>query len=124
MLGVLVADITTSISAVPVWLADALDADGHGESSVALDIIFREADQLLRDGNFPEVDRILRQAPVDGASLSVLTGLLSITLAASQHLPARCSFFEEVWRACVAKGRNPEKLLGGLRVWSRITFTR
>jgi len=114
------ADATTSIIAVPTWLVDALDADGRGESSAALDIIFRKMDQLLRDGNFPEVDRVVRCAPIEGTSLTVLLGLLSITLPASQHLPSRDSFFDQIWKACVARGRNAEKLLGGLRVWSRM----
>ena len=114
------ADITTSISAVPAWMADALDTDSRGESSLALDMIFRQVDQLLRDGKFPEVDRVLQAAPIEGTSLTVLLGLLSITLPASQYLPSRDSFFEQVWRACVNRGRNADKLLGGLRAWSRI----
>lgn len=105
------------------WFADAVEADRLKRKAAAVDILFEHTDGLLREGRFREVDHLLRLTPTEGPSLTFLIGLLSITLPASQHLPARQPLFDRVWQVCVARGRNADKLLGGLRQWSTIDGT-
>ena len=104
-------------SPFPDWFNRALEQDTAGDMSSSVDIIYDKTDHLLSEKEFGSVDRILRNAPINTASLTFLMGLLSITLPASAYLPSRESFFNRVWEECVARGRDAEKLLSGLRRW-------
>jgi len=100
---------------LPDWMRPVLKEDQRGQSDVALDEMFDRIDPMLSSGKYSEVDAILTAMPVEGPSLTLMMGLLSITRPAAQHLPSRQRFFDRVYRLCRAMRRDADSLLGGLR---------
>jgi hypothetical protein len=106
----------------PAWLPFALRIDKEGRRH-AITILFNRVDLLLSAERFEEVNALFERIPTEGTSIRFLMGVLSITLPASHRLSNRAAFFDRVWQACLAKGRDAENLLGGLREWSRMDGT-
>jgi hypothetical protein len=100
---------------LPSWMEAVLRLDENGQTGVALDELLSGINSPLAASEFEKVDRILAAMPVEGPSLSLMMGLLSITRPASTHLPSRALFFARVHRLCKAMRRDAESLLGGLR---------
>ena len=100
---------------LPDWMLVTLDLDRDDKSDAALDELFDRIDPLLTAGEFGKIDGIIAAMPVEGPSLTLMMGLLSITRPAGEHLPSRPRYFERVYRLCKAMRRDAELLLGGLR---------
>lgn len=100
---------------LPDWMRPVLKEDQRGQSDVALDEMFDHIDPMLSSGKYSEINAILAAMPVEGPSLTLMMGLLSITRPAAQYLPSRKRFFDRVYRLCKAMRRDAETLLGGLR---------
>jgi hypothetical protein len=107
----------------PGWLSFALRLDRKGQRDRSLDVLANRVDLLLSAKKFNEVDAMFEWVPTDAPSITFLMALLSLTLPATQRLPNRAAFYERVWQACVARNRNANELLGGLREWSRLDGT-
>lgn len=101
--------------ALPDWMQAVLKLDREDKSDAALDELFDRIDPMLAAGEFDKVDGILAAMPVEGPSLTLMIGLLSITRPAGDHLPLRPKYFDRVYRLCKAMRRDAELLLGGLR---------
>jgi hypothetical protein len=108
---------------LPAWFQEALAADAAGRHAAAIDRLYANIDGLLRNREFPAVDGVLRAVSPDEPSTTFLVALLSITLPASPHLNWRRQLFNSMWRRLERSGRNAEKLLGGLKQWSRMDGT-
>ena len=102
---------TTNVAAF-VEGANQLDASGH--SDAALDLLYAAIDKMFRNGAFPEVVAILRDAQVADLSMNILIGLLTTTLPVRRRLPARPEFFERVESILRKRGQLKEGLLAGL----------
>lgn len=100
---------------LPNWLKTAIDLDARDETMPAMDLLFDHVDRLLVASDLNEVNRIITLVPLEGPSLSFLMGVLTITLPAADRLPDRSKFFSRLHRLCKAMGRDPVKLLDGLR---------
>lgn len=100
---------------LPQWMHEVVRLDGEDHADAALEELFDQIDSLLSSGEFAKVDDIFPAMPVEGPSLTLMMGLLSITRPASEHLPSRNRYFERVYRLCKAMRRDAESLLGGLR---------
>lgn len=100
---------------LPEWMQIVLRLDEENQPDSALDELFRRIDALLSSREFQEVDDALAVMPVEGPSLTVMMGLLSITRPAAEHLSSRERFFNRVYRLCKAMRRDADSLLGGLR---------
>jgi hypothetical protein len=100
---------------LPDWMQAVRKLDENGQSDAALDEMFDHIDSMLSSQEFSDVDAILGAMPVEGPSLTLMMGLLSITRPAAQHLPSRRQYFDRVFRLCNAMRRDADSLLGGLR---------
>jgi hypothetical protein len=100
---------------LPDWMQWVLRLDRDDKSDGALDELFDRIDPMLSSREFDKVNDILAAMPVEGPSLTLMMGLLSITRPAGAHLPSRAPFFARVYRLCKAMRRDAESLLGGLR---------
>jgi hypothetical protein len=106
---------TPTRAIVPAWKQAILQMDENGKTALALDTLFAQIDSMLSAGEFDKVDDVVAAMPVEGPSLSLMLGLLSITRPAADRLPSRQRFFTRVYRLCQAMRRDAESLLGGLR---------
>lgn len=93
----------------------AQELEKAGLLSKAIDIIYREVDGRLRAGKFAECDALLSTLDPAALSIHIIFGLLSITLAASPKLKNRAKFFEAARREIESRGKDPVRLLDGLR---------
>jgi hypothetical protein len=89
-----------------------LEKDGKVDD--AIDIVFGWIDDLLLDGQFIEVDEILKSVDTVGVSTDTLLTLLTVTLAASHKLVHRRDFFRKVRRVLNDRKHNERGLLDGL----------
>lgn len=90
----------------------------YAESDVnkSLDYLFQHIDALYRIQDFQEVDRILYMIDLSKISITIMIGLLSITLLAHNKLALRQLVFEKV-KDIISKTESPERverLLSGL----------
>jgi hypothetical protein len=111
------------MNAIQKWLSFALRLDSKGQRDRSLDMLANRVDLLLSAKKFSEVDEMFDWVPTDTPSITFLMALLSLTLPATEQLPKRAMFYDRVWQACVARNRNANDLLGGLREWSRFDGT-
>jgi hypothetical protein len=111
----LLASRHAQASLQPPWIDAVLKLDSSDHTAEALDELFAQVDQMLSAQEFDAVDKVIAAMPLEGPSLSLMMGLLSITRPAADHLPSRERFFERVYRLCKAMRRDAESLLGGLR---------
>lgn len=102
-------------SALTDWMESILKLDQSNQSDAAFDELFDRIDLMLSSAGYAKIDAILAAMPVEGPSLTLMMGLLSMTRPAAQHLPSRQRFFDRVYRLCNAMRRDAETLLGGLR---------
>jgi hypothetical protein len=91
-----------------VWAENAF-------ADAALDEVYDIVDALLRAGEWPAADAILRsQAPVSLVPTDKLLALLVATAPAKSRLPGRAAFLAEVRSAMAARGEDEARLLEGL----------
>jgi hypothetical protein len=106
-----------SATSLRAHLMRAQELEKKGRVADAMDIVFKEVDAALRRGRigFGECDELLENLDIATLSLRMLMGLLSITLAASRGLPSRRRFFNAAYRELKSQGKDPNRLIGGLR---------
>jgi hypothetical protein len=99
----------------PSWFARVVDEDRRERYQRAIHFLFFEVNALLTGGKFSEVDAWI--ASLDPAELSdhLVVGVLSITKAAAEKLVWRSKFLDDCRAAAIAKGKDAERLLGGLQ---------
>ena len=100
---------------LPDWTRAILKSDNDGHSDAALDDLFDRIDVMLSSGEYEKVDDILAAMPLEGPSLTLMMGLLSVTRPAAKYLPSRVRYFNRVYRLCNAMRRDAQTLLGGLK---------
>lgn len=105
--------------AMPAWLAQAVAFDVDGDTARAMDVLYDGFDRALRS-NPDEVNELIGQLPLDRVSLQLMVGTLSITLPLAPRFQSRQRVFDRAWRECENTGRDPNRLLNGLREWSPV----
>lgn len=100
---------------LPEWMHTVIELDRAANTDAALDMLFKQVDSMLSKGELEDVNAILAAMPLEGPSLTLMMGVLSITRPASQHLASREKFFNRVYALCKAMRRDADALLGGLR---------
>ncbi len=79
-----------------------------------LDALYTLFDANLRDGNFEIIDKVMNDFTVKYGSTDYLIAILTITLAAKDHLKSRDGFFQKVKEEIFIRGEWEEHLLYGL----------
>ena len=104
------------MSPLPAWLAEIYGHVQRSQPDSAIDVLFAEFDDLLSGGDFAAADDVLTGLDLYRLDTSLLVGALSISAAASEHLPGRGRFVERVEARLqqLAPGRV-ERLMSGLR---------
>lgn len=88
-----------------VTLLKAQGVDG------ALDLMYECVDDLLLAGEFESVNRFLESLVRETRSVTILLGALTITAAASEHLPARQGVYDHTRQLLVDEGRTEDEIL-------------
>jgi hypothetical protein len=108
-------------SRLPKWYLEAFhpqpSLEDRGEIiKDSLDVIYDEIDEMLSAGKFTTCNRFLGAViqEQERRDLSVLIGILTITLAAANKLPNRGKLKELVHKRLSAAGQNAEAALKGL----------
>jgi len=99
-----------------LWLDRVYTFDAEGKVDDALDVLYDAIDDLFDGGHFAHLDAAIREIDVNRLSSALLVGLLSITLAARDHLVEREGLVRAVERRLqeIYPG-NVADLLKGLR---------
>lgn len=97
-----------------LWGQEVIQAESSDRRDRALDIIFREVDTMLSNGEFERCNQLLRMLDVDNHSTNLLLGYLSITFAAADKLAARDEFLNRVEQR-LKNYPYRDRLLAGLR---------
>ena len=108
-------------SRLPKWYLDAFQPQPSFEDrgdivKDSLDVIYDEIDEMLLDRKFAACNRFLGAVirEPEQRDLSVLIGILTITLPAASKLPNRTKLKELVHKRLVATSQNAEAALKGL----------
>jgi hypothetical protein len=85
-----------------------------GNTDAGLDIVYDAVDELLRNGEFDELNQHLAALAVAKYSTDILIGLLTATLPARRRLSARPSLLTAVEATIRERGEYGEGILTGL----------
>ncbi len=99
------------------WYATALDLERRGETGKSLDVVFQNLDEMLRNGEFREIDEWVGTLDPEGMTVQMALSVLVMTFPASHELENRKSFYDKAYRSISRKGRDAKGLIGGLRAW-------
>jgi len=99
----------------PIWLGDVYSLVDRKRPDEAVDILFDHVDDLLIAGQFTKCDELLQTIDLKRLDANLIVAVLSITLAAAEHLPYRERLLVRVKErlSIIASGRV-ERLLSGL----------
>lgn len=98
------------------WLRKVRDLDLEGRIDDSLDVLYEHADDLMLEGRFSELDGVVGQVDVEGMSLDLMIGFLTITNLAKEHLPSRATLVTAIeTRIREIAPEREESLLRGLR---------
>lgn len=87
-----------------------------GQPEAAADVIYDLFDDALGDGRIEDVDQLLGHIDIERLSVFPLVGLLTITSAAREHLPARAALYEKIAaRIRLELPDRVDRILVGLR---------
>lgn len=115
-LGLFLADP----SPAPGWVREAVRGEVPGperaEDDDSVMRIYLAADSALTAGRFGEVDAMLAAVDVPATSIVDLLAWVSITQAASEHLPGRAAFVANVRQHLTAT--DPERVEALMRGFS------
>ncbi len=99
----------------PSWIEDVYSLVKREEIDPAIDLLFEKIDDLLVDGHFTACDDILRAIDVSRLDTNLLVAVLSITVAAREHLPYRVRWLERATQRLMELSPDRiEGLLAGL----------
>lgn len=96
------------------FISNAQQLVQAGRVEAALDSIYDQIDEMMRQGNFAELDRVLSGLAVAELSFHVLLGVLTATLPIRTRLPSRPGLFRRIGQILQERGENEEGLLTGL----------
>lgn len=105
----------------PSWFADALRENEAGRIDVALDIVYDKIDNWMSRGHYAACGAFLRSLSVEELPTRIILAIAVTTRPASDEIPQREEFFDRAWNALKMRNKNPEKLLGKLRVAAHLT---
>lgn len=97
-----------------LFISDAQQLVGVGRIEAALDLIYDRIDEMMRQSNLAELDRVLSRLAVAELSFHVLLGVLTATLPIRTRLPSRPGLFGRIGQILQERGENEEGLLAGL----------
>jgi len=89
-------------------LNEIYELSDKDENDLAIDILFEAIDDSFLLGDFISVDNLITSADIEKLNSYTAVGILSITLAAKEHLYHRAQFLEK------AKEKYGEHLFNGL----------
>jgi hypothetical protein len=92
----------------------AVRLDEKGHTDAALDLIYDSVDELMRKGEFPQLDSMLSKVEPASLSADILLGILTATLPARSRLAARRDLFRKAESVLKARSDWQEGLLVGL----------
>ncbi len=98
------------------WVDEMLSLDASEKYRKTLDILFTNLDKLHIEGKFQESDEVIRSLNFEKLSVTLIVGILTITLPAKDKLNNRESFFNKA--EAFFKETEPERaynLLRGLK---------
>ena len=95
-----------------VQRASRLDQAGHQDA--ALDLLYDGIDELMRCGEFEQLDAVLARLAPTALSTNLLLGVLTATLPSRRSLPARRAILPVIEQALRSRGDYAEGLLTGL----------
>lgn len=96
------------------WLEKVGEFDKSSMFDHAIDLVFKNINNMFLDGKFDDVDNLLKLVNVKQYSANVLLALLTITLCAKNKLPRRRMFYEKVKHQLVATEIYDDAILAGL----------
>lgn len=97
------------------WLEHLYCLEADGQHDAAVDMVFDQVDELLRQGAFPTCDSLLQAVDVERLGLYALIAFLAATNAAKKLLVSRPTFFQRVrTRAEVLAPQRASRLVSGL----------
>jgi hypothetical protein len=70
--------------------------DDEGITDKDLDDLYDTVERHLQEGEFTEIDALIRRLDVGNITLMALIGWLAVTLPAKDQLPARPKLFKDV----------------------------
>jgi hypothetical protein len=85
-----------------------------GQIDAALDLLYDNIDALMTNGDFEQIDSVLRGVELESLSIDILLGLLTSTLPARTKLGSRKEFFVAVEKEIKRRGEWEKGLLTGL----------
>lgn len=86
----------------------------HAVLEAALDFLFENIDELLRENRNKEIDALLRRQNVEKLSTDILLGLLTATAPARTRLSARSEFYSRVKHELSVRNGFDVSILDGL----------
>jgi len=84
------------------------------ERQWTLDLIYDSVDELMRQGEFQQLDALLAGLPVAEMSVDVLLGYLTASLPARSRLPSRNALYAKTEQTLKERGELEAGLLHGL----------
>jgi hypothetical protein len=99
------------------WLDDVYSLVKEGRNSDAIDVLFDAIDDMFLDGEFERCNEALEAVRIELLNPTLIVAVLSVTLAAAEHLPYRETLFERSAErlAVIASEMDMDGLLSGLR---------
>jgi len=106
--------VSSRVTQCEPFVRRAQRLDEHGRTDAALDLIYDSIDQMLRNGQFSDLDTLLVRLPTNTLSADMLLGVLTATLPARSRLSNRMEFFHNVEASLKERGEFEDGLLTGL----------
>ncbi len=98
------------------WVTQMYVLVACNELEDAIDLLYDNVGELLLAGKMSECDAILRTIDIHRLEGNLMVGILSITLAAREHLPHRKTLVAEIEEHFrLTDPKNVEALMSGLR---------
>jgi hypothetical protein len=92
------------------WIEDIC----HDDSQESVDRLFKEINDMLLDGYFGCVDEIMSELHIANTPVTILLGILTITLGAKSELSTRTTFYKNVKMYLMDTNQLSEGILQGL----------
>jgi hypothetical protein len=95
-------------------IKDCIDSEHKGKIDTGLANMFVAFEDHLSKKDFKQIDQAIEFASQLAIPLNTALGVLSITLPATEFLPARNKMREYTSQLLASKGENPAEILKGL----------
>ena len=98
-----------------MFARELTDLDREETVDEALDLAFDQIDDAFLEGRFDWVDQFLKIADVESMSVSLLVGILTITVSAESKLRHRSEFRNRAENVIRKRGRYNDTILRDLQ---------